>query len=114
MSANQLPDHLAAFVAAVQDNPALVEGAKSAVGGLTGGDAAQAAAAYYQAQGFTISAKELLDLIVAINSTATNELGDAELQEVSGGHWGPAQQSDFDMALLSASLEQVTITRPPR
>ena len=114
MDDQQLPQHITTFLRALQDDPALIDAATAAVGDRTGSDAAQAAATYYQSQGYTISAKELLDLIVAISSTATNELGDAELQEVSGGHWGPSQQSDFDMALLSASLEQVTITRPPR
>lgn len=88
MSVNQLPDHLAAFVAAVQDNPALVEGAKSAVGGLTSSDAAQAAAAYYQAQGYTITAEELLALEASRKSAAGEELNDEELHAIAGGSWG--------------------------
>ena len=114
MNEKQLPEHIATFIQALRDNPSLIAGAGAAVADRAGTEASQAAAEYYQSQGYTITADELLDLIFATNSTAAEELDDAELHQVSGGTWGPSQQADFDMAVLLASLEQVTITRPRR
>ena len=114
MSEEQVPEHITTLIQALRDNPSLNAGGRAAVGERTGTEAAQAAAEYYQSQGYTITAEELLDLIFATNSTAAEELDDAELHKVSGGAWGPPQRSDFDMDVFLASLEQVTVTRPPR
>jgi len=90
MTQQQLPSHLEAFVAGVQNDPALVAGATAAVGELSGSQAAQAAAQYYQSQGYTITTEDLIALEASRKSAAGEELSDEELQVISGGNaWGP-------------------------
>ena len=85
MTEHQLPDHIAVFVAAIKDNPALTAGATEAVGDRTGTDAANAAAEYYQSQGYTITAEELLALKAASKSALGEELHEDELASIAGG-----------------------------
>ncbi len=88
MTEMQLPQHIAAFIDAVQSDPALVAGATTAVGDRTGTEAAQAAAEYYQSQGYTITSEELFALQAASKSAAGEELSDEELVSISGGWIG--------------------------
>jgi bacteriocin-like protein len=89
MTHQQLPGHLEAFIDAVQSDPALVAGATAAVGDRTGTEAAQAAAEYYQCQGYTITPEELFALASASKSAAGEELTEEELASISGGWFGP-------------------------
>ena len=85
MTENQLPDHVAVFIAAIKDNQALIEGATAAVADRTGTEAAQAAAEYYQSHGYTITSEELFALKAASKSAAGEELNDDELASITGG-----------------------------
>ena len=91
MPEDQLPVHLATFLDAIQEDPALSEGAKCAVGDLTGHEAARVAAEYYRSHGYSITAGELLALETSRKSASVHESDDdgfqldEQLDAVSGG-----------------------------
>ena len=80
-----LPDHLEKLLDALQADAALGGGVIAAVGDREGTAAAEAAAAYYTAAGYPVTAEELIALEAARKQATGQSLTDAELEAVAGG-----------------------------
>jgi hypothetical protein len=86
MSDRELPAHLLAFVNDLQSDPVLRQGAAAVVGDLEDAAAAEAAAAYFQSQGFQVTAPELTAFKVFRKQAADEPLSEYELEFVAGGN----------------------------
>jgi predicted ribosomally synthesized peptide with nif11-like leader len=95
MKENQFPDRVAVFLAAITENPALIEGATAAVGELHGPEAVQATVEFYQSHGHTITTEDLLALKTLRKSASGEELSDEELAAMAGGVSAAGLQEDL-------------------
>lgn len=85
MSDNEIPARLVALLQALGSDPGLVEGARVAVGDLTGRSAVEAAVEYYCAAGFEVTVEELTALEIARKEASGEALSEYELSAVAGG-----------------------------
>jgi hypothetical protein len=93
------PEHLTRLLTDLQANEALAAGARAVVGEHQGRQAFEAAATYYQAQGYPVSVDELMALEIARKQASGEALTDDELDAVAGGSHNHVAQQLVELAM---------------